>query len=102
MFYQAKLGPARPDGLTLVLLQFADPADNDAIVRDAVKAIQALNLKGGKGILFNGRASLPVAMAIAHAVAHLFQFVACFDPKLGQFVVAISHTADYAPGDLLT
>ena len=41
-------------------------------------------------------------MALAHAVAHLFQFVACFDPKMSRYVVVISHTAGIRPGDLLT
>jgi CRISPR-associated protein Csx3 len=101
VFYHATLGPPRPDGLTLVQLKFGDPANNDLIVPDAIKAIQDLNLKGGPGILFDGKASLPVAMAIAHLVAHLYQFVACADPKMGKFVVVISHTPDHRPGDLI-
>jgi CRISPR-associated protein Csx3 len=40
-------------------------------------------------------------MAMAHAVAHLFGFVACFDPKLSAYVVAISHDPAYKPGQLL-
>ena len=101
MFYHATLGPERLDGLTLVLLNFGAPANNDLIVPDAIKAIQALNLKGGRGILLHGPSSLPVAMAIAHAVAHLYQFVACNDPKMGKFVVVISHTPERRPGDLI-
>jgi len=102
MFYEVKLGEPRPDGLAFVVTAFGEPAGNDVLVGEAIRAIQALQLKGGHGILFNGPASLPVAMALAHAVAHLYQFVGWFDPKLGRFVVVISHAADVRPGDLLT
>jgi CRISPR-associated protein Csx3 len=101
MFYHAELGSPRPDRLTLVKVGFRQPANNDQIVPAAIAAIQSLHLPGGRGILFDGAASLPVAMALAHAVAHLYQFVAWFDPKLGRFVVAISHAPDVRPGDLL-
>ena len=101
MYYQVDLGPRREDGLETLTIGFAAPAQNDAIVVDALAAIHQLNLKGGRGVLFNGPASLPVAMALAHAVAHLYEFVACMDPKLARHVVAISHTPDYRPGDLI-
>ncbi|HUI57290.1 MAG TPA: CRISPR-associated protein Csx3 [Bryobacteraceae bacterium] len=88
-------------GVATLRIGFADPADNTRIVPDAVAAITALRLAGGRGVHFNGPASLPVAMALAHAVAHLYGYVACFDPKLGGYVVAISHTPDVRPGQLL-
>lgn len=102
MYY--RIQPAatpRPDGLTELSIAFTDPAPNNLIVPAAAAAIAALNLKGGRGVLFNGPASLPVAMVLAHAVAHLYQFVACYDPKIARYVVAISHTPDFRPGDLL-
>jgi CRISPR-associated protein Csx3 len=34
-------------------------------------------------------------------VAHLFGFVAFFDPKLRQFVVCVSHDPGVRPGDLI-
>ncbi len=102
MFYRAELSPTpRPDGLPTVEIGFGEPANNDEIVPAALAAIEKLNLAGGRGILFHGPASLPVAMALAHAVGHLYQFVACFDPKLERFVVAISHAPDVRPGDLI-
>lgn len=75
----------------LLLLAFAGSAQNDQIVRDAVAALAELNLQGGQTVYLNGPASLPVACAIAHAVAHLFAEVAVFDPKMDGYVVAISH-----------
>jgi len=84
---------------------FGDPAQNDAIVKEAVTRLEAMTesgeFSGGPMIKINGPASLPVAIAIAHAVAHLYEVVGVFDPKLGKYVVAISHGATYKPGDLI-
>jgi len=52
-------------------------------------------------IKINGPASLPVAAVITHAVAHRYGVVAVFDPKLGRYVVAISHDETHRPGDLI-
>lgn len=81
---------ASPKG-TLLRIAFGDPAQNDQIVKDATAALETLSLEGGETVLINGPASLPVAMVIAHGVCHLFKEVACFDPKMGSYVVAISH-----------
>jgi CRISPR-associated protein Csx3 len=84
---------------------FGSPAQNDEIVRDAVARLAEMTesgeLSGGKIVKINGPASLPVAMAIAHAIAHLYEVVACFDPKLAKYVVAVSHGTAYKPGDLI-
>jgi CRISPR-associated protein Csx3 len=98
--YQARMVGER-QGVVYVEVGFGDPAQNDRIVPDAIAAIQALGLRGGTGIHFNGPMSMPAAMAAAHAVGHLFQYVACFDPKLNAYVVAIAHGAEYRPGQLL-
>lgn len=82
-------------------MSFGAPAQNDMIVRDAVAAVKALGLTGGKLVKLNGPASLPVAIAIGHEVGHLFGAVACFDPKLAKYVVAVSHGTDFAVGDLI-
>jgi CRISPR-associated protein Csx3 len=80
---------------------FGEPATNAEIVPDAIAALAALGLGGGTGIHFSGAASLPVAMALAHAVAHLYGYVACFDPKLQGFIVAISHTPAFRVGQVI-
>jgi len=84
---------------------FGSPAQNDQIVKDAEAGIDALvnsgELGGGEVIRVNGPASLPVAMVLAHKLAHLYQAVACFDPKLSKYVVAIAHGDKYAVGDLI-
>ncbi|MFH0794290.1 MAG: CRISPR-associated protein Csx3 [bacterium] len=80
------------DGV-LLRLSFGTPAQNDQIVRDAVLALSELKLEGGGTVFLNGPASLPVACAIAHGVAHLFTEVAVFDPKMAGYVVAVSHGA---------
>lgn len=102
MYYLVELGPPRPDGFTVLQTRFGQPAENDRVVPAAIDAIQSLRLPGGPGVLFNGQCSLPAGMALAHAVAHLYQFVACYDPKMGKYVVVISHTPDRRPGDLLS
>jgi CRISPR-associated protein Csx3 len=81
---------ATPTGV-LLRLSFGTPAQNDEIVRDAVLALSSLKLQGGETVFFNGPASLPVACALAHGVAHLFKEVAVFDPKMAGYVVAVSH-----------
>lgn len=84
---------------------FGEPAQNDQIVRDAVARLNEMvadgTLSGGPVIHINGPASLPVAVAITHAVAHLYEVVAVFDPKLGRYVVSVSHTDRHRPGDLV-
>lgn len=100
MLYQAA-AEMREDGYAVVRIGFGDPATNREIVPAAIAALAALGLTGGKGILFNGAASLPVAMALCHAVAHLFEVVGCWDPKLGRYVIAVSHARELRPGDLI-
>lgn len=92
---------SRDDGVTVLTVSFGDPAGNDQIVVDAVAALKALGLKGGKTVAINGPASLPVAMAISHGVCHLFGEVACYDPKLAAYVVAVSH-GGRAVGSVIT
>jgi CRISPR-associated protein Csx3 len=82
-------------------MSFGQPGSNDMIVRDAVAAIKSLRLEGGKLIRLNGPASLPVAVAIAHEIGHIFGVIAVFDPKLGKYVVAISHNPEYLVGSLI-
>jgi CRISPR-associated protein Csx3 len=99
-YYRAEIG-GESDGVTTVRVDFGEPATNQSIVPDAIEALAALRLPGGRGVRFDGRASLPVAMALAHQVAHLYGFVAWRDPKLEKYVVAISHDPAVRPGDLL-
>jgi CRISPR-associated protein Csx3 len=75
----------------LLKLAFGEAAQNDVIVKDAAAALGELNLQGGETVLLNGPASLPVAIAIGHHVDHLYKEVAVFDPKLGAYVVSVSH-----------
>lgn len=89
------------EGSNLLKMSFGTPAQNDQIVRDAVTAVKALNLEGGKIMKLNGPASLPVAISIGHEIGHLYGAIACFDPKLAKYVVAISHDPDFAIGQLV-
>lgn len=84
---------------------FGDPASNDIIVKDVVATLQMLksdgSIVGGPIIKINGAASLPVAVAIAHDVTHIYGAVAVWDPKLQKYVVSVSHNPAYAVGDLI-
>jgi len=84
---------------------FGAPAQNDQIVKDAQERLEEMvaagELPGGEAIRVNGPASLPVAMVVAHTVGHLYGAVACFDPKLAKYVVAIAHGDKYQVGDLI-
>jgi CRISPR-associated protein Csx3 len=79
------------------------PANNDQIVKDAAELCKenAGAIAGAKCLKITGAASLPVAMVLAHAFCHTVQAIACFDPKLQKFVVCISHSADFAVGQLV-
>lgn len=57
---------------TLFCVGFADPAQNDVIVRDASALMDEIGEIGGQLALVNGPASLPVAMVICHRLAHRF------------------------------
>jgi CRISPR-associated protein Csx3 len=86
-------------------LGFGAPAQNDQIVRDAVTRLAEMEtageLNGGGVIKLNGPASLPVAVALTHALAHRFETVAVFDPKLTRYVVAVTHGTTHKVGDLI-
>jgi len=49
----------------------------------------------------NGPASLPVACVLTHKVAHLYGAIGVFDPKIGKYVVCITHNPAYKVGDLI-
>lgn len=95
----------RVDENKILRIGFAKPAHNDQIVQDATmqldKLIKEGDISGGEVIRINGPASLPVAMAVAHALGHLYQAVACFDPKLSKYVVSIAHGDKFKIGDLI-
>ena len=86
---------------TLLTLRFGEAAQNDRIVKDAVADLDALNSGGGKLVLLNGPASLPVAVAVAHYVCHRYGAVGVYDPKMGAYVVATSHDPNLPVGALL-
>ncbi len=90
---------------TLFRIGFADPATTDIVVRDAefrIKELEQANPElGGSVALTNGPAALPVAMVLAHHLAHRFETVACFDPKCCGYIVAITHGDKYKVGQVI-
>lgn len=85
----------------LMKIGFGDPASNDVIVKDVAARLKDMDLPGGPLLKINGPASLPVAVVIAHGVTHLYGAIAVWDPKLGKYVVSVSHNPDFAIGDLI-
>jgi CRISPR-associated protein Csx3 len=88
------------------------PARGDRIVKDAVEQLEqmiaARELPGGEGVLkIDGPQSVPVAYAIGHRLAHLYEAIAILDPKIGKkghktYIVTISHgSSEYSVGDLI-
>jgi CRISPR-associated protein Csx3 len=84
---------------------FGEPAQNDQIVRDTATRLDEMTakgeLKGGTLLKINGPASLPIAFVLAHKVAHIYGAVGIFDPKLGKYVISITHNPAYKLGDLV-
>lgn len=84
---------------------FGEPTQNDKICAEAAATLKEMaengTLAGGPVLKINGPASLPVAIVIGHAVSHLYEAVACFDPKLGKYVVSVCHGVQYKVGDLI-
>jgi CRISPR-associated protein Csx3 len=90
----------------LLRVKFGEPAQNDAIARDAAAALEELiaggQMVGGKVLRVNGPMSMPVAFVVAHRVGHLYGAIAVYDPKIGgKYVVSISHNPEYTVGMLL-
>lgn len=89
------------DGSTEIKVGFGVPAQNPQILQDALRLIRQQHLKGGKLIKFNGPCSMPVAMALAHEVAHLYGAVACYDPKMAGYIICITHDPDFELGQFI-
>lgn len=91
------------DGVSgsILRLSFGTAATNAQIVVDAGAALATSEAKGGRFALLNGPASLPVAFVLCHGLAHIYGWVGVFDPKLGGYVVAVSHDPARAVGDVV-
>ncbi|GJD16003.1 hypothetical protein RIVM261_009590 [Rivularia sp. IAM M-261] len=95
------------------------PAQGDRIVKDALEVLNQMidseEIPGGERIFIYGAQSVAVSYVIAHQLAHLYQVVAVFDPKLGtkistptgtlrykNYIVTISHgSSKYQVGDVI-
>lgn len=91
---------------TLFRVGFGEPAQNDAIVREAEARLAEIENAGGDAFggslaLINGPASLPVAVVLAHHLIHRFAAIGVFDPKMAAYVVSAAHGGDHKIGDLI-
>ena len=91
------------DGVLQV--SFGDSAQGDEICRDVKKRLDEMvaagELAGGEVIRINGPGSLPVALVIAHVLAHRYQAVAWYVPMMKKYVVGIAHGDRHQVGDTL-
>ena len=91
------------DGILRV--SFGEPAQNDQIVQDAAARLEEMStsgeLTGGQLLKINGPISIPVAFVLAHKLAHIYGAIGFFDPKLGKYVICITHNPAYKLGDLI-
>ena len=93
-----------------ILKVFYLKAPGNQIAVDAAARIDELiaegQLKGGKLIKINGKATLFTSYIIAHRLAHLYSATAVFDPKIceagiDKYIVALSHGFDKPVGAVL-
>jgi CRISPR-associated protein Csx3 len=93
-------------------INFGEPASNDQIIKDAAARLEEMAkagiLRGGQLLKINGPTSIPIAFVLAHRLCHLYGAIpsvsfanACFDPKLGKFVICVTHKPAYNLGDLI-
>lgn len=89
----------------ILRVSFGEPAQNDQIVKDAVARLEEMatsgELTGGQLLKINGPVSIPVAFVLAHKLAHIYGAIGFFDPKLGKYVICITHNPSYNLGDLI-
>ena len=89
----------------ILRLSFGAPAQNDQIVKDAATRLEEMarsgELAGGQLLRINGPVSIPVAFVLAHKLAHIYGAIGFFDPKLGKYVICITHNPAYNLGDLI-
>ncbi|QFS51972.1 CRISPR-associated protein Csx3 [Nostoc sphaeroides] len=89
----------------ILRINFGESAQNDQIVRDAAARLEEMatsgELAGGPLLKINGTISIPVAFVLAHKLAHIYGAVAFSDPKLGKYVICITHNPSYKLGDLI-
>jgi len=89
----------------ILRLSFGEPAQNDQIVQDAATKLEQMaqsgEISGGQLLRINGPVSIPVAFVLAHKLAHIYGAIGFFDPKLGKYVICITHNPAYKLGDLI-
>lgn len=88
----------------LLRVRFGVTSDNTQIVREVADKLAALDAEGrlsGELLCIDGPLSVPITLTLGHVVSHRYGAVAVFDPKLGGYVVSITHHPDFSLGALL-
>lgn len=86
-------------------ISFGEASSNEQIVKDAAARLEEMaksgELRGGQLLKITGPTSIPVAFVLAHRLCHLYGAIGCYDPKLGKFIICVSHNPKYNQGDLI-
>ncbi|MEA5554959.1 CRISPR-associated protein Csx3 [Nodularia spumigena] len=89
----------------ILRVRFGETAQNDQIVKDAAARLEEMTtsgeLTGGQLLKINGPISIPVAFVLAHKLSHIYGAIGFFDPKIGKYVISITHNPAYKLGDLI-
>ena len=89
----------------ILRVRFGETAQNDQIVKDAAARLEEMTtsgeLTGGQLLKINGPISIPVAFVLAHKLSHIYGAIGLFDPKIGKYVISITHNPAYKLGDLI-
>lgn len=86
----------------VIKIGFGEPTTNANIVSEVASTAPEIAAKcHGKVVLFNGPASLPVALCLAHTFAHVTRSVGVYDPKIAGYIICISHDPAYSVGAVI-
>ena len=85
-------------------------ATNDILVPHVLGLLGLVGLCSVKGELgkfmglrlkVNGAMSAPIVSALTHRLSHVVKYIAIFDPKMGGYVVTVSHQPGVNCGDII-
>lgn len=88
---------------TILNLKLARPVTNEDIKRDVFRGLlEAVKpFAKGKLMVLSGRMPLWLAAYLTHRIAHLYDGVALFDPKVGCVVICTHWSLGVEEGDII-
>lgn len=77
------------DVLQVTLPEGKTQAELVEMAKEEIKTIETSLY--GKDIKINGRITTAMSLMLGHKLAHITKSVSIFDPKLNEYIVAVSH-----------